>query len=204
MSVTPGSEIRTSGVIVRKRSIINTAKSIEGAQTAQIESKDGSQTSTGSGELSNTAAETPSTSRRVSRDQEGPPSVYDIHGEGSVLYKVHPLRQRKHWKDKKRKNKKGPSLNTTLIEMNHSLPSHSLLLFNMMGNSIGGSIVSGAATGGGGASQPPPPPKRDSAGKGEVVLLSWPRASDQFGYLNYKALESWLHIWPAAQVMNTG
>lgn len=198
LSVTPASEIRTSGVIVRKRSIIDTGKTIEGAQTAQIEIEDVIQTS-GPDKLSATVAETPSTSRRVSRDQEGPHSVYDIHGEGSVLYKVHPLRQRKHWKNKKRKNQKGPSLNDTFGETDHSSPSHSLLSFNETGNSTGASVVSGAATGVGGAA-PPPSPKQDLAGRGEVVLLSWPRASDQFGYLNYKALESWLHIWPAAQV----
>jgi hypothetical protein len=197
LSITPGSEIRTSGVIVRRRSRIDEGKPTDGTPAAQIKIEDKIQTSAPD-DLS-AVVDVPSTSRRDARDQEGP-SVYDIHGEGSVLYKVHPLRQRKHWKSKKRKSEKRSSQDE-LFGTNISSVTTSLLLRNETGNASEANEISGAPTREEREAALPAPQNNDSAGRGEVVLLSWPRASDHFGYLNYKALESWLHIWPAAQVL---
>ena len=40
----------------------------------------------------------------------------------------------------------------------------------------------------------------DRAGKGLVIYLDWPRPSADFGLLNYRSLESWLSVYPAASV----
>jgi hypothetical protein len=131
------------------------------------------------------------------------PTVYDIYGDGSAQYKIYGLRARKPWKATTQPSNDHQPRNEIYGGANHDNKAVSSSKAAAAAAAATQAAAAAAVNVASSASANAAPSSRaydDSAGAGEVVLLAWPRASDHFGYLNYKALESWLHLWPAAKV----
>jgi hypothetical protein len=142
------------------------------------------QSSTTSSSSSNTPEIATIKNRNVVAKKEKP-VLYDNTDLGSGHFKTIRLGDRDKKKFKKKVNQLSADKNPQKPSLPDSIPDPAASSITLPLPSSSPQL-------------PPYDMSDDSSGKGLVIYFDWPHPSSKFALLNYKSLESFLHVYPAA------